>query len=249
METTGDISHHGLDRIDPEVFFDHFLAADPKYGAIGPILDRLRLEIARLLGNGSLSFSEFVDMMSIEYDQDGEILPKDDEILKALAKAMKQVDVTREALKFAASAGLTSDQIAEGPTCLKVPVALLRSETAFSRFVGSLSREYRGCEDYPALIRSVYALKVHQKPLFLLFDQEARIVAYCSPTWSMQEMREPILSRSNKVAMDIYNRKSPIEQICALVREIPDGHVKVIYLGKNESRAHHGHPVQPGIPG
>lgn len=223
--------------IDPEVFFNNFLAIDPKYGAIGPVLDRLRREMQALLGIRTLSFSDFVDMTSIEYDENGEIIPKEEETLKALAKSMKNIDVTREALRSAATSGLTSQQIAEGPTCIKIPIALLSSHTGFPRLVDSLSEEYRQCPDYPTLIRMVCELRVYQKPFFLLFDGADRITAYYSPSWSMQEMRDRILMTDVTVAVEIYNAKTPINTLCSQVRETPGGHIKILYLGRRQGRS------------
>lgn len=221
-------------RIDPEVFFRDFLGMDPKYAAVAPILERLRRKMRALLGRGALSISEFIDMTSIEYDENGEIVAKDEEILKALAKAMKQFDITREALKTSAGSGLTAEQIAEGPTSIKIPVSLLYKANSFYRFVHSLSHEYHDCRDFSSLIHRVCALKLHQKPIFLLFEDEATIIAYFSPAWSMQDMQERIVSGGAIVA-NIYNAKTPIKTLCALVRDTPGGHVKVLYLGKRKT--------------
>ena len=235
MEKTGHIRFQQRARIDPEVFFRDFLGSDPKYGAVAPILDRLRHEMSALLGTGTLSISDFIDMTSIEYDGNGEVIPKDEEILKALAKAMKQIDITREAMKTAARSGLTPEQIAEGPTSIKIPVSLLCNDSSFHRFVHSLSGEYHDCRDFSSLIYMVHALKVHQKPVFLLFENETRIIAYFSPAWSMQEMWERLVSRNDPVLLDIYNAKTPIKTLCSLVWDTPEGYVKVLYLGKQRA--------------
>jgi hypothetical protein len=220
-------------RIDSEVFFRDFLGADPKYGAVASILDRLRYGMSELLGRGNaLSLSEFIDVTSIHYDVHGQVIPKDDETVGVLSRAMRHIDLTREALKAAASSGLSREQIAEGPTSIRIPTPMLCNEVSFFRFVRSLNRIYHGCRDLPSLISKVHALKIHQKPVFILFESEATIIAYFSPDWSMQEMRESIALRGNRTALDIYNAKTPVKTLCKLIEQTPGGHVKVVYLGK-----------------
>lgn len=218
--------------IDPEVFFRDFLATDPKYRPVLVVLDRVRLSMAELLGREHLPLSEFIDMTSIEYDQKGVIVSKDERMLKELAAAMKQADVDRESLKIAASSTLTPEQIAEGPTSIKLPVALLRDDRSFHRFAQSLSPAYHDCRDFCALIRVIHASRLHQKPLFLLFDPAGDVMAYFSPSWSMREMFDGLLLRDDPTALQIYNAKTPINGFCALVRDTPEGHVKGIYLGR-----------------
>lgn len=224
-----------ITHIDPEVFFRDFLGADPKYGAVAPILDRLRREMSVFLEKGMLSFNEFIDMTSIEYDEFGKVIPKDEEILKALAKAMKRIDITREALKTAAESGLTTEQIAAGPTSIRIPVSLLCSDSSFHRFVHSLSEEYHECRDFQSLVYMVHELKLHQKPVFMLFENESKIIAYFTPAWSMKELWERVVFTNDQTLLDIYNAKTPIKTLCALVRSTPGGYVKVVYLGKRKT--------------
>ncbi len=226
---------HGKVEIDPDVFFRDFLAVDPKYGAVALVLDSLQRELKGLLGMESMSLSQFIDLTSIEYDESGEVIPKDERFLKALAKAMQLVDITRTVLKTVASSGLTPDQIAQGPTSIKVPVSMLCEETSFRRFTRGLSGGYQACSDFSSLISAVHAARVHQKPVFLLYENEGVIGAYYSPSWSMQEMRERVLCSGDSVALDIYNSKAPLNTFCNLVRETPGGHVKALYLGKKKN--------------
>jgi len=186
-------------NIDPEFFFRDFLTEDPAYAVVAHVLDRLRGEMRSLLGLEKLSLSNFIDMTSIEYDMGGEVVVKKEAVLKALAKAMKNVDVTRETLQRAAGARLTPEQITEGPTSIRVPVELLSRKSSFRRFVTSLSSEYHDCQDYCTLMRSVCGLKIHQKAMFLLFGQDGNILAYFYPAWHMQEMRESIIAHGNRL--------------------------------------------------
>lgn len=222
-------------NIDPEVFYREFLVTDPAYAVVAHVLDRLRGEMQLLLGRNALSLGDFIDMTSIEYGPHGEVVPRDEEFLKCLAKAMKTVDVNRETLRRAATSGLTPEQIAEGPTSIRVPVACLRDPEGFRSFLSSLSPEYRRCPDFCALIRRIYGLKIHQKTVFLLFDGKDDLTAYFYPSRNMQQMRDRILSRRNPLTVDIYNAKSPVSTFCSLVAKRPEGHVKIIYLGRRET--------------
>ena len=221
--------------IDSELFFRDFLTKDPAYAVVAPVLDRLRGEVRLLLGLEKLSLSDFIDMTSIEYDMSGEVVVKKEAFLKALAKAMKNVDVTRETLQPAARAGLTQEQIAEGPTSIRVPVELLWHKSSFRRFVTSLSSEYHECQDYCALMRSVFDLKIHQNAISLLFGQDGDILAYFYPARHMREMRESILAQGNRASVDIYNSKAPIGTFCSLITDTPGGHVKIVYLGRRKT--------------
>jgi hypothetical protein len=235
VETASYKPFQQMAQIDPEGFFRDFLGIDPKYGVVAPILERLRRKMSDCLEGGELSLSEFIDITSITYDEDGKVIPKDEEILRALARAMKQIDISREVLKAAASSSLTLDQIAEGPTSIKIPVSALCNDSSFYRFLSTLSEQYHQCRDFRSLIYSVSASKVHQKPIFLLFENDATIIAYFSPAWSMEEMTDRIVLSRNRMVLDIYNAKTSIQSFCTLVPRTATGHVKILYLGKRRS--------------
>ena len=171
-------------------------------------------------------------MTSVEYGRDGRVVPKEERLLRTLAQAMRQVDVTRETLRVAAGAALTDEQISEGPTSIKVPLTLIEDPEAFRCFVSSLDPAYHQCRDLPELMRAVHALRLHQKPLFLLIGGTGAILAYFSPAWSLCEMTEGLLLRGDPRLAEIYNAKAPIAAFCAQARACPDGHLKALYLGR-----------------
>ena len=220
-----------MTEIDPDRFFTGFLALDPAYEAIAPALKKLCRQLQLLLDRESLTLSEFVDVTSIEYDREGEIIPKDIELLRALAKAISRVDLTRELLRGAAFSTLTMEQITEGPTSVKIPTEVFRSQQGFQNLLKSLHPAYRDCKDCGSLIRQVMTLKIHRKVVFVLFSLKRKITAYFYPAPDMLAIQRRLVIKSDDDLVRIYNAKMSLDAFCAATTWESSDHVKVIYLG------------------
>ncbi|MCB1877994.1 MAG: hypothetical protein KDH88_18630 [Chromatiales bacterium] len=218
-------------QIDAEAFFREFLPHDPKYAAVIAILDTVREPMRRLLDRDELPLSEFIDLISVEYDDEGNLKPKEEDALRRLARAMKRSDVSRETLLKAASAGLTQEQIEEGPTSIKIPVSVLTRKGSFRRFIQTLSPAYGNCATFAEFLSTSHELRVHQKPVFLLFSSDDTISGFYSPEWSMQEMRTAVALSPRGTLKEIYNAKRSLRSFAECLSKYPKGHVKIIYVG------------------
>ena len=224
------------DVVEIDAFLKRFLTKDPKYNAVIRVLNLVREQLGLLMHREELTLIEFIDLTSIEYDDHGDVQPKDDDFMRMLRKAMRRSDVSRETLKMAAKSGLTVEQIDEGPTSIRVPTSVLVRGRYFRHFVRSLNPEYHGCEDFGSLMRLVHKMRLHQKPICLVLDRDERLLGYYSPDWSLLEMRDSIIMSDDQEAIRIYNAKISIAEFECLMRDHPDGHIKIIYVGKDKRR-------------